>query len=888
VEARDYFSPVQSQAPLGRVRVLEDTDGDGVFDSGKVYADNLPRPSAIACYGGGVFVATAQQIVYLKDSRSDGLADIRTPMFSFANNGSNSFLGVNSFCWGMDHRVHAASGGSSGVVTAVGSSKPSQVELGLYNFSFDPRALDLQPEAGPSESGLSFDSQGRMFVTDRNHPLRMAQFDPAYLSRNPYFPRPNQFSDVAGPARAVYRLAPGGPVIVSSNTPPRSRAVTNLTLAGTSWMTDARGTLIYAGAAFPSNYLGNAFVADATANVIHRIVLRDNGLDVVGERAADEARSEFVSSADLQFHPMQLANGPDGAIYVADVRTGGESGRIYRIIPANFVQPKAMHLRRAPTSELVQVLASVNSWQRETSARLLYERADPSSIPLMSNVLYRAQIPGARLQALHGLEGLRALKEHHIARALSDPDARVREHGIRLSELAIRDGQISDVLWLPLSTLANDASARCRFQLVLTLGDIQRNERGTLLARILLHDWNDPRFHSAALSSIHEGSIDFFRALADAPQIRGNARGNIFLRDLAMQIGLQNRASDVEGLIDYLDRTELDPEQSFALIFGLGEGLHRAGSALALADPQARLQRFYVQANAAAVNDSLPEATRLAGIRALSVGPYGFSDTGDFLLLLFGSNQSVAVQAAALGTLGRFNDPRVVASLIARWRVINPSLHNQVIGILLQRADRVNVVLNAVQAGTLPVSAFSASQVAYLTSLRTPALSQRALSIFGAPSDSRSAVTQEYLGAMRLNGIPERGREIFDARCLPCHRLRGYGNDYGPDLSGIRTLGKQRILEDIIEPNHFIPSGYNTSVVETRDGEVYVGFVRDQNNATLTIRQPANQQLILARANIRSIDSQPWSLMPEQLEQGLTLQSMADLLEYLINPQPHP
>ena len=618
VEMRDYFSPSQNQ-PTGRIRILEDTDGDGVFDSSKVYAENLPRPSAIACYGGGVFVATAQEIIYLKDSRSDGLADIRTPMFSFANTGSNSFLGVNHFCWGIEHRFHAASGGASGLVTSLGAAKPSQVDLGSYNFSFDPRALDLQPEAGPSESGLSFDSQGRTFASDRNHPLRVGRIDPGYLARNPYFPRPGMFSEVAGPARAVYRLAPGGPI----KTPPQAAAATNLNILGTTWMTDVRGTLVYAGATFPSNYLGNAFVCDATANVIHRIVLRDNGFEIVGERAADEARSEFVSSADLQFHPMQLANGPDGAIYIADVRTGGESGRIYRIVPANFVQPKAMHLRRAPTVELIQALASVNSWQRDTSARLLYERADPSSIPLLSNVLYRAQFPGSRLQALHGLEGLRALKEQHLAKGLRDPDARVREHAIRLCELATRDGQISDALWLPLSALANDASARCRFQLALTLGDIRRNERGTLLARLFVRDWNDPWFHSAALSSIHEGALDFFRALADAPQIRGNSRGNVFLRDLAMQIGLQNRASDVEGLIDYVDRNDSDLELTFSLIFGLGEGLHRAGGALALADPQARLQRFYAQATTVAVNDSLPEATRVAAIRVLSISPYG-------------------------------------------------------------------------------------------------------------------------------------------------------------------------------------------------------------------------------------------------------------------------
>ena len=72
------YVPGSDQIPRpGRVRVLEDTDGDGVFDSSTIYADNLPSLSAIACYGGGVFVATTPDILYLKDTKRDGIADLR-------------------------------------------------------------------------------------------------------------------------------------------------------------------------------------------------------------------------------------------------------------------------------------------------------------------------------------------------------------------------------------------------------------------------------------------------------------------------------------------------------------------------------------------------------------------------------------------------------------------------------------------------------------------------------------------------------------------------------------------------------------------------------------------------------------------------------------------
>src|SRR5262249_23670272 len=77
VEMRDYPNARASIPHLGRVRLLEDSDGDGVFDSTTVYADNLPWPSAIACYDGGIFVAATPEILYFKDLKGNGVADQR-------------------------------------------------------------------------------------------------------------------------------------------------------------------------------------------------------------------------------------------------------------------------------------------------------------------------------------------------------------------------------------------------------------------------------------------------------------------------------------------------------------------------------------------------------------------------------------------------------------------------------------------------------------------------------------------------------------------------------------------------------------------------------------------------------------------------------------------
>src|SRR5258707_196141 len=80
-EMRDYPDRREENPHLGRIRLLEDTDSDGVFDASTVYADNIAWPSAVACFGGGVFVAAAPEIIYLKDSHKDGASDIRRVVF---------------------------------------------------------------------------------------------------------------------------------------------------------------------------------------------------------------------------------------------------------------------------------------------------------------------------------------------------------------------------------------------------------------------------------------------------------------------------------------------------------------------------------------------------------------------------------------------------------------------------------------------------------------------------------------------------------------------------------------------------------------------------------------------------------------------------------------
>ena len=134
------------EANAGRIRRLEDTDGDGRFEKSVVFADGLAWPTAVICYNGGVFVGVTPKILFLKDTTGDGKADVnRTVLEGFGTGRSrlNVQAMFNSFRWGLDNRSHGCTSYMGG---SVKDATGNTVSLDGRNFSFDPRTLQLRGE----------------------------------------------------------------------------------------------------------------------------------------------------------------------------------------------------------------------------------------------------------------------------------------------------------------------------------------------------------------------------------------------------------------------------------------------------------------------------------------------------------------------------------------------------------------------------------------------------------------------------------------------------------------------------------------------------------------------------------------------------------------------
>jgi len=283
--------------------------------------------------------------------------------------------------------------------------------------------------------------------------------------------------------------------------------------------TAACGVEVYRGDLLGEGFYGRAFVCEPTGSLVHSETLTPAGATFTA-KPATEGR-EFLATADSWFRPVNLELGPDGALYVVDMyraviehpefmpselqqrpdlRLGDDRGRIYRIVPEAAKRPsETPALSKATTAELVALLGHRNAWWRDTASRLLYERQDAASVPLLEKLAATSTESTARTGALWALAGLNALTSEHLNKALIDSDARVREQAVVLGESHLEREQ---ELRSAVVALATDDDARVRFRVALALGGVTDPVVVEALAQIAVQDARDPWTRRAVAAAL--------------------------------------------------------------------------------------------------------------------------------------------------------------------------------------------------------------------------------------------------------------------------------------------------------------------------------------------------------------------------------------------------
>lgn len=902
--------------PIGKVRLLEDTDNDGVFDKSQIFARDFSWPTGIAVYRGGIFVAATPDVWYLKDEDGDGQADTRTKIFSGFRK-LNVQAVANNLIWGLDHRIYGAGGTNGGkIINGINESVPA-VTISRNDFCFDPTNPAFELLSGGARFGNTFDDWGNRFICNIRNPIQHIVLPQQAVVRNPALNVGSPMNDVAvaGDQIPVFRSSPPEPWRVvnaarlsNQGDPRMPRSEKN----AEGFMTSACGVTIYRGDAYPAEFRQQVFLAEVAGNLIHRQHMKATGATFTSQRMDD--KSEFMTSTDNWFRPVNFLHAPDGTLYVLDMyretiehpwsmpddlkalldlENGRDRGRIYRLTPPSFKRRVSVKLSSATTTELVALLQHPNAWHRETAHRLLFERQDKSALPLLQAMLNQTTTPLGKVHALWTLEVMSQLDEPLLISALRDTAAEVREQAVILSTRK-RTGDedkkaatYSSVVHAELLRLATDESPRVRFQVALALADHSDAASVEALMAIARRDAADPWIVIAALSSSRELAARLLAQLLQEPNFLADAQNLPLLKQLATVTGVQKNSEQMTGIGDRLQKLPAELRSSPVmeeLLLALEEGLRRGGSRLSTVwshTPAESLLNERINLAAICLNDSaktVPE--RLMALRVLS-----FADAAivkETTASLLTTQQPAEIQAAVVKAISSYQDDSTAATLLAAFPTSTPAVQYDIIEALAGHNQRLPVLFDAIADGRISAAQMTPIRRTLLLNHADEKLRERAKNLLALDRQTpRQEIIAANADAATLPGDMLKGKLLFVRDCSACHRIGETGIEVGPSLITVRHRTASELLTQILDPNREVGPNYMQFAVALNDGQVLAGMIAEESPVSLTLKQAENKQQIIQREQIAEIKATGLSLMPEGFEKKLSPQDFADLIAFL-------
>ena len=562
-EMRGFMRDVEGTGegdPLGRIAILTDVDGDGRMDRRTTFLDSLVLPRTVAPTRGGALVADEQRLYFARDRDGDGRADtLRVVDPDFAP-GGNPEHDPNGMLRALDNGYYNAKSDAR------------------YRWDGDRLVRDETEFRG--QWGLSQDDYGRLYYNYNFSQLHADLVPPNYLSRNPHHAPTSGLGVSLSASQRVFPLRPT-PAVNRGYIPGALDAAGRI-----QEFTSAAAPFVYRGDAMEA-LRGDAFVCEPAANLVKRNRLEGDALAPAARFAYDDR--EFIASTDERFRPVALADGPDGALYIADMYRGliqhkvaltpylreqtlgrglespVDHGRIWRIVPETVPEGTSELARHPPLSEasaqaLVGLLADPNGWRRDAAQRLLVERDAPDVRPLLVEMALEGAEPLGRLHALWTLEGLGMPQPEVLFPALDDPNPHVQSAALRVLErLAQGDAPTEQRLLRRLGALPPATPPLVQLQAVLTAGNLAGDGRLgdvrlDVFERAITDHVSQPLFRDAVLSSLapREHRVLLERLWAHPRWTSESMPRATFLEALAGALVRHRRTSDVAALLDLL------------------------------------------------------------------------------------------------------------------------------------------------------------------------------------------------------------------------------------------------------------------------------------------------------------------------------------------------
>jgi len=920
-----------------RVLIFEDKDGDGHFDTRKVFTDELQMLTSIEVGHGGVWVMCPPQLIFIPDRNGDDAPDAAPEVLLDGLTGSPDMhhTFANGLRFGPDGWLYGRCGASStGEVGVPGAPPEQRIPLRGTIWRFHPRRKVVEALSSGTTNpwGHDWNENGELFFINTVNGHLWHHFAGAHFVRpHTIDPNPRAYALIDQHADHWH--------FDTANGWQKSRdGMANDLGGGHAHI----GMMIYQGDNWPAEYRGRLFTLNLHGRRANQEILERNGSGYIGRHGAD-----FFVSADPWFRGMELSYGPDGGVFVLDWSDTGEcheysgvhrtSGRIYKIIYGEARRSEVGDIVKLSASELVKLHTHVNEWfsrqaRLELAARAETGRDLATAEKQLGELFENSSDLTVRLRAFWTLHAIGAMDEKFLRPQLRHPNEHVRTWAIRFltdtwpldtvmsqrpvrkSELRTPKSEVEPSLVTSAATLEEfvrtaktDSSGLARLALASTLQRLPVSQRADLAAALLArkedaNDHNLPLLIWYGLIPVADADPSALARLAAKSELPLTRK--LIARRLAEEI-----EKNPAPLNDLLKLAAAKPIAFQAdTLTGMTDGLagwRQAGKPAAWDALASKL----ATSSDAALRDCVRDLSVLFGDgRALdAVKKVVLDQRADLnarkvaLQTLIDNrapdlrplceqllNEQFLNSVAARG-LASFDDAAVGAKLVKAYRQFHPSERGQLLSALVSRATFASALLDAVAEGKIPRADISAFHARQIRSLNDPPLNKELAENWGELRDSPED-KQRLISGWKVQLTPatlakadlSQGRLIFNTACAACHTLYGEGGKVGPDLTGGGRDNVDYLLENIVDPSAMVTADFRMSIVELRDGRVLNGLIAAKTERTLTLKT-MTETLTVERGEVAGLRESTVSLMPEGLLEALPPEQARDLIAYLMH-----
>ncbi|MGB7323790.1 MAG: PVC-type heme-binding CxxCH protein [Rubripirellula sp.] len=928
-ETVDYPNELQPrETARDRIRICEDTDGDGRADKFTVFAEQLSIPTSIAFSGGGVIVQNATETLYLKDTDGDDKADERRVLISNWKLG-DTHGGVSNFQYGLDNWIWAMQGYNQSQPIADGKQQQN-FRMGFFRMKPDGSEVEFIRSTNNNTWGLGISEEGLIFGSTANG--------------NPsiYMPIANRYYEqVRGWATSLTLSS----IADTNDFHPITDKVRQVDHHG--GYTAAAGHALYTAREYPKPYWNRVgFVCGPTGHLVGSFVLDANGSDF-----SSTSPFNLFASDDEWTAPIMAEVGPDGQVWVIDwynyivqhnptpkgFETGKgaayetelrdkKHGRIYRLVANDSKHGRTPDLSKASPGELVSALADPTMIVRKHAQRLLVERGDTDVAESLLALVGSQSVDeiGLNVGAIHALWTLHGLGlidgsvadvNKPVFAALRHPSAGVRRNALQV--LPPIDASLDAI---GNAKVQRDANAQVRLAAVLAVADLPASDRGASLVLDVINDPSamaDRWIPDAATSAAARNSGSLLKSLVTvidpsprAIEIVGRAADHYA------------RGDDVDDAADLLaSATEADPRLLNAVVQGFAVGFGsvrndskqvqmtdavetRLEKALPSVDSGTRgmivklatrwgSKRFakYGQEIAdsmlAVVRDeSAADRDRIGAARQLVEFMPGDDDIVVSLLDEVNPRTPPAVAMGLIESLGASRSEELGDEIVDRFSGMTPTLKKSAIVLLLKRPASTLALLRGIEGGAATFADLALDQKQALASHSDRTIRDLATKLLeqggSLPSADRMKVLEEWSFVANTKGDSVKGKLAFAKHCSKCHMHSGEGATVGPDLTGMAVHPKEELLTHILDPNRNVEGNFRAYSVLTLDGVIINGMLASESKTSIELFDTEGKKVSVLRDDIDQFRMSTKSIMPEGFEKTMTPDELTDLLEFLV------